>query len=158
MAKKKEVETVEELTPKQEMFCQEYLIDLNAKQAAIRAGYSENAAQEQGSRLLSYAKVQAKIEELQNVRLKRLNISQDYVITTIIDTIERCKQAEPVMIKDMSGIMVESGEYKFDANAVLKGAEMLGKHIGFFEKDNKQSKQDVIITGIKVTDINGDTI
>lgn len=37
------------LTPKQERFCEEYLIDLNATQAAIRAGYSANTAREQGA-------------------------------------------------------------------------------------------------------------
>lgn len=45
------------MTPKQERFVLEYLIDLNAKQAAIRAGHSERCAQEQGSRLLSNARV-----------------------------------------------------------------------------------------------------
>lgn len=146
----------EDLTDKQELFCQEYIIDLNAKQSAVRAGYSEKSAQEQGSRLLSYAKVQDRIQELKKNRLDRLNISQDYVISTIVDTIERCKQAEPVMIKDVDGSWVESGEYKFDANSVLKGAEMLGKHIGFFEKDNKQVKAEFNVinlgNGIKPED------
>lgn len=149
-------ELIEELTDKQELFCQEYIIDLNAKQSAVRAGYSEKSAQEQGSRLLSYAKVQDRIQELKKNRLDRLNISQDYVISTIVDTIERCKQAEPVMIKDVDGSWVESGEYKFDANSVLKGAEMLGKHIGFFEKDNKQVKAEFNVinlgNGIKPED------
>lgn len=143
MAKNKKIEEVkEELSVKQELFCQEYLIDLNAKNSAIRAGYSENTAQEQGSRLLSYVKVQDRIKELQSERLKRVQVTQDYVLKTIIDTVERCKQAEPVMIK-LDGEYVESGEYKFDSNAVLKGAELLGKHIGLFEKDNNQKKTEL---------------
>ncbi|ENG5503925.1 terminase small subunit, partial [Yersinia enterocolitica] len=44
---------MKQLTPKQELFCREYLKDLNATQAAIRAGYSEKTAQVQSSRLLS---------------------------------------------------------------------------------------------------------
>lgn len=143
MGKTKEIEEVkEELSVKQELFCQEYLIDLNAKNSAIRAGYSENTAQEQGSRLLSYVKVQDRIKELQSERLKRVQVTQDYVLKTIIDTVERCKQAEPVMIK-VDGEYIESGEYKFDSNAVLKGAELLGKHIGLFEKDNNQKKTEL---------------
>ena len=56
-----------ELTPKQKRFCQEYLLDYNAKQAAIRSGYSVSTAQEQSSRLLSYPKVQREL-----TRMKRL--------------------------------------------------------------------------------------
>ena len=52
-----------DLTPKQEAFVQEYLIDLNATQAAIRAGYSEKTANEQGSRLLANVKIAKAIAE-----------------------------------------------------------------------------------------------
>ena len=54
------------LTPKQERFVSEYLIDLNATQAAIRAGYSEKTAQEQSSRLLSNVMVQQAVSDAQN--------------------------------------------------------------------------------------------
>ena len=52
------------LSPKQSRFIDEYLIDLNGAQAAIRAGYSPRCAKEQASRLLTYANVQAEIEEM----------------------------------------------------------------------------------------------
>lgn len=119
------------LTDKQEQFCQEYLIDLNATQAAIRAGYSEKTANEQGARLLANVSIQTRLKELQSARQERTEITQDYVLKTIVDTIERCKQAEPVMIKE-DGEWVESGEYKFDSQAVLKGAELLGKHLAMW--------------------------
>lgn len=51
------------MTPKQERFCEEYLIDLNATQAAIRAGYSKKTAKEQASRLLTNVNVQEKLQE-----------------------------------------------------------------------------------------------
>ena len=54
------------LTAKQERFVSEYLIDLNATQAAIRAGYSEKTAQEQSSRLLSNVMVQQAVSDAQN--------------------------------------------------------------------------------------------
>ncbi|MGQ5718480.1 terminase small subunit [Pseudochrobactrum asaccharolyticum] len=54
------------LTAKQERFISEYLIDLNATQAAIRAGYSEKTAQEQSSRLLSNVMVQQAVSDAQN--------------------------------------------------------------------------------------------
>jgi len=64
------------LTDKQELFCREYLIDLNATQAAIRAGYKESSAQEQSSRLLSNVMVQGYIMGL-NLKSpsKRLQLS-----------------------------------------------------------------------------------
>ena len=71
------------LTPKQERFCQEYLIDLNATQAAKRAGYSERTAQEQSSRLLSNAMVQTRIQELQQSRSERTQITADNVLREI---------------------------------------------------------------------------
>lgn len=68
------------LTAKQQRFCDEYLIDLNATQAAIRAGYSPKTANEQGARLLVNVSIQKKIFELQKEREKRTEITQDSVL------------------------------------------------------------------------------
>jgi phage terminase small subunit len=69
-----------ELTPKQLRFVDEYLVDLNATQAAIRAGYSANTAQEQGARLLSNVIVSAAVAERMNERAERTEITQDMVL------------------------------------------------------------------------------
>lgn len=68
------------LTKKQQRFVDEYLIDLNATQAAIRAGYSVKTAQEQGSQNLSKLMVQQAIEEQMAERSKRTEITQDKVL------------------------------------------------------------------------------
>lgn len=68
------------LTPKQERFCQEYIIDLNATRAAKDAGYSEMTADVQGPRLLGNVTVDARIKELQAVRATRTGITQDRVL------------------------------------------------------------------------------
>ena len=68
------------LTPKQARFVEEYLVDLNATQAAIRAGYSAKTAEVQGSRLLGNVKVAAAIREAQEARSERTGITQDEVI------------------------------------------------------------------------------
>src|SRR5688500_13514312 len=68
------------LTDKQLMFCHQYLIDLNATQAAIRAGYSVNTANEQGSRLLANVSIQLKIAELMQERMKRTEVDADWVL------------------------------------------------------------------------------
>lgn len=68
------------LTPKQQRFADEYLVDLNGKQAAIRAGYSEKTAEAQASRLLSNAKVQHYIQKRKQDRVERTEITQDMVL------------------------------------------------------------------------------
>ena len=65
------------LTARRELFCQEYVVDRNAKQAAIRAGYSEATAKQQGSRLLTNADVRARIEHLQAEVAERNRITVD---------------------------------------------------------------------------------
>jgi phage terminase small subunit len=68
------------LTAKQQRFVDEYLIDLNATQAAIRAGYSKKTANEQGSRLLANVSVSAAIHQRMNERSGRVEITQDMVL------------------------------------------------------------------------------
>lgn len=68
------------LTAKQERFISEYLIDLNATQAAIRAGYSEKTATEQASRLLTNVKVQETISKAQNKTATKLEITKDRIV------------------------------------------------------------------------------
>ncbi|PJT21486.1 terminase small subunit [Ochrobactrum sp. 30A/1000/2015] len=68
------------LTPKQERFVAEYLIDLNATQAAIRAGYSEKTATEQGSRLLTNVKVQEAIAKGREKTAAKLEITKERIV------------------------------------------------------------------------------
>lgn len=68
------------LTAKQQRFADEYLVDLNGKQAAIRAGYSEKTAEAQASRLLSNVKVQHYIQKRKQDRVERTEITQDMVL------------------------------------------------------------------------------
>ncbi len=68
------------LTDRQEAFVAEYLIDLNATQAAIRAGYSEKTAQEQGSRLLSNVMVAEAIAEGASKRIRKAEITAQDVL------------------------------------------------------------------------------
>lgn len=130
---------MDELTEKQKRFCEEFMIDLNGTQAAIRAGYSENSANVIASQNLSKLNVQQYLSELKQKRAESLNIDNQWVLKRFIDISERCMQAEPVLINE-NGQWVESGEYKFDASNANKATEMIGKHLGFFEKDNNQLK------------------
>jgi phage terminase small subunit len=126
------------LSAKQAQFVREYLIDLNATQAAIRAGYSAKNADKIGSELLGKTRVAQAVKEAVDARAKRTEITADYVLETIHDTIERCRQAKPVLTQFGQPVMVETpdGEivpaYRFDPAAVLKGCELLGKHLKLF--------------------------
>lgn len=68
------------LTPKQQQFVAEYLIDLNATQAAIRAGYSPKTANEQGARLLANASVAQLVAEGAEKRIRKAEVTAQDVI------------------------------------------------------------------------------
>jgi len=76
------------LTPKQAAFVREYLLDLNATQAAIRAGYSAKTAEQQGPRLLGNVGVSAAIMQAQAGRAERLQVDADWVLRRLADEAE----------------------------------------------------------------------
>jgi phage terminase small subunit len=116
------------LTPKQDMFVREYLIDLNATQAAIRAGYSAKTAEEQGYQLLRKTSVAAAIQAGMDARAAKVGIDGEYVLNGIVKLIERCEQAVPVL--DNEG--KPTGEWRFEGNTAMRGYELLGKHLKMF--------------------------
>lgn len=71
------------LNPKQDAFVAEYLVDLNGKQAAIRAGYSPKGAEVTASKLLRVPKVKIAVQEAQKTRSQRVQISQDAVLNEL---------------------------------------------------------------------------
>lgn len=160
------------LTDKQQCFVDEYLIDLNATQAAIRAGYSAKTADQQGSRMLANVKVKQAIAERMAERSRRTGVNQDRVVielakiafvnisdlvdtdtATILPTARKEDLAciESVKYKQMptkSGDMGVEREVKIASK--LKALELLGKHLGMWsDKFNvtveKSEKLDDII-------------
>lgn len=73
------------LTNKQRRFVEEYLVDLNATQAAIRAGYSAKTAASQGERLLRNVEVAQAIQEAQAKRSERVQVDADYVLARLVE-------------------------------------------------------------------------
>lgn len=122
------------LNEKQKQFCNEYLIDFNGTQAAIRAGYSEKTANRIASRLLSNVDIQVYLKELIENRNERTKITQDEVIRDIIEVKNRCMQKVPVFLLDENG----NNLWKFDAQGANKALDMLARHTGLYEVDNKQ--------------------
>ena len=135
------------LTPKQQRFVEEYLIDLNATQAAIRAGYSAKTAAVIGAENLIKPYIQKAIQEAQNKLTERTEITQDYVLSNIQKVIERCMQQEAVRARDGSPLLVEGPEgdlaclFEFKETGALKGLELLGKHLGLFVDKVQHSGQ-----------------
>lgn len=138
------------LTEKQKRFCQEYLIDLNATQAAIRAGYSKKTAKEQGAQNLSKLNIQKQIQKAIKERENRTEVTQDKVLkelahlgfSNIKDFIESSHEGY-IVFKDMDKISFEEAkaiesvkaDYKnnkveFKLHSKTKTLELLMKHLG----------------------------
>lgn len=103
------------LTPKQQVFVNEYLIDLNATQAAIRAGYSKRNADKIGSELLGKTRVSKAIQEAQEARARKTERTAEDVLR---DIQEWTKEAH------------DNGDLK----TAFKGLELEGKHLGMFKE------------------------
>lgn len=119
------------LNEKQRRFCDEYLIDMNGAQAALRAGYSKKNSNVSASSLLTNPNVVEYLQIRREILTKKLEISQEWVLERLKSVSDRCMTAEPVMIYDGKE-WVESGEYKFDSTGVNRSTELIGKHLGMF--------------------------
>lgn len=141
------------LNEKQKQFCEEYIIDLNGTQAAIRAGYSEKTANRIASELLTKLDIQEYICELKNKRSERVKYSQDELMRDILEVKNRCMQANPVLDKEGN----ETGIWKFDSNGANKALDMLAKHVGFYETDNKQKAFNISVNR-EAVEVEGNSI
>lgn len=125
------------LTAKQQMFVKEYLVDLNATQAAIRAGYSAKTAGVIGDENLKKPEIASAIQSAMDSRSQRTEITADYVLAGIQEIAERCLQRVPVMDgrgEDRKQATDEEGRHvwTFDAAGANKAFENLGKHLKLF--------------------------
>lgn len=109
------------LTEKQKRFCEEYLIDLNATQAALRAGYSKKTSDRIASENLRKLEVQEYLKKLMAERSERTEITADNVL----------KELEKVAFADVE----ISGREK------IKALELIGKHLGLFTDQNKLQEE-----------------
>lgn len=108
------------LTEKQKLFGKEYIVDLNATQAAIRAGYSEKTARAIGAENLTKPDIQAYIKGLIDNRSKKTEISAEWVVQQLKENHELARQLG-------------------DLPPSNKALEMLGKHLGIFTEKIEHS-------------------
>lgn len=157
------------MTEKQKRFCDEYLIDLNATQAAIRAGYSVDTAKEIGCENLTKPNIQEAIAKAMAERSRRTGINQDRIVlelakmafvnaNDLIDTSNgsirpgasqddlACIQS--VKVKTSLGASGTSTEREIKLNDKMKALELLGKHLGMWnDKIDVKVALPVVISG-----------
>ena len=134
------------LNERQKRFCDEYLIDLNATQAAIRTGYSEKTAYSQGQRLLKHVEIKAYIEQRMAEKEKELIADQDEILK-YLTAVLRGESFSSVLSMCGDGCQ-EVIEKQPDEKERLKAAELLGKRYSLFtDKVNVDGAIPVVIAG-----------
>lgn len=171
------------LTDKQEMFCREYLIDLNATQAAIRAGYSEKTANRIAANLLSKVDIQDRISALKQERTNRTEISADYVLNRlkeideldVLDIIsDDLSSFKPInewpkawrisisgfdmkrMLSGGDGEPIEVITEKIKWPDKVKNLEMIGRHINVKAWEKSESNVNVTVEDKRAEDLSDD--
>jgi phage terminase small subunit len=161
------------ITEKQDLFCREFIVDFNAYQAAVRAGYSPKAARQQASRLLTNENITARIAELKLERIERVNVSADDVVRELVslgfwniktfvgddNVIKELKGLRDDQTKPVLGLKVKERtnvDGSIEITTELKLADKhgalvsLGRHLGIFEVDNKQKgASQTVMVGFK---------
>ena len=128
------------LTPKQDMFIKEYLIDLNATQAAIRAGYSPDTAYSIGQENLKKPEIKEALDKAKQERQDLLDLDAYWVLRRFKDISDRCMQATPVMFFNrITKEWENTGEYEFDSAGANKATEMIAKHLRICPDTNEHT-------------------
>lgn len=151
------------LTPKQIKFIDEYLIDLNATQAAIRAGYSKKTAQRIGSENLSKPLIQEEIQKRRNKLQSKCEITQERVLRELaaiafasgadfakvvtggtFDTVKMIPtdKIPPEKLAAIAGMKMTANGVEVKLHDKVRALEMLGKYLGLFDGSGGQEKSD----------------
>lgn len=138
------------LRGRKEEFCQQYTLCYEGKKAAILAGYAEKSAAKQASMLLKETAVVERIREIQKELAERTMLTRERIVMELLDVLAICKAAKPVEVWSYTEHrMVETGEYQIDSKGAAKALELLGRHLGMFDKrdDDSGAGGPVYITG-----------
>jgi len=160
-----------DLTDKQKRFCEEYVIDFNGLQAAIRAGYAKNSAAGQASELLTKPNISSYVKQLQSKlgeacsvsaqdiieELKKIAFSDINNLLSAGNTIKDITTLENRISAAVSSIKVTekpdgTQNVELKLHDKLSGIDKLARHIGLYEKDNKQLATEKRSAFIKLAD------
>ena len=118
---------MKKLNPKQKRFCEEYIIDLNASAAAVRAGYTEKSARVTASKMLTNANIEAYIQSLSAKHTEKTGITADWVLNGIKELTDRLLKMD-------------------DPKAAFKGYELGGKYLTLFSDKVDHTSSDGSMT------------
>ena len=141
---------MEKMTAKQKRFCDEYLVDLNATQAAIRAGYSKRSAGVIAVENLKKPNIKAYIEKRMDEKEKALIADQDEVLKYLTEVLRGQSKSEEIVIENIGDFTSEARTMKKAPSEKdrLKAAELLGKRYGLYtDKVNLNDAVPVVIAG-----------
>lgn len=135
------------LTAKQQRFCDEYLIDLNATQAAIRAGYSEKNARNIASENLAKPNIKAYIDERMAEKESQLIATQDEVLKYLTSVLRGESQSTEIVVEGTGDGCSEARTLKKEPSEKdrLRAAELLGKRYGLYT-DKVETDVDMALT------------
>lgn len=151
------------MTPKQQRFCDEYLVDLNATQAALRAGYSKKTAYSIGVENLRKPEIQAEIQKRQNRLRNKLEITQEKVLQELaaiafangsdfakvvnigsLPTVEMIPTDElpPEKLPAIAGIKTTQTGVEVKLHDKVKALELIGKYLSLFDGAAEQGQSE----------------
>lgn len=144
------------LTARQNRFVSEYLVDLNATQAAIRAGYSPASARQHACRLLMKEEVKSAVSVAMEKRAKRTELCQDEVIEDLRELRDICMGRKAVKImtivknaREGTAEPVEVEGMMFEPSSANRALELLGKHMKMFtDKMDMTSNGQTLQSGV----------
>lgn len=133
----------DKLEPKEEAFCQAYVSMRKKKDAAIAAGYSATSAPQIAWQLLQKSEIQRRIAAIEAECSEHWIVDSNWVLSQFVNTYRKCSRPEAVRTYNHETQKVEeTGEYKFDSTGAIGALNSIAKHIGFFQIDNNQKKQE----------------
>lgn len=165
------------LTPRQALFCKEYVIDFKGKDAAIRAGFSPRAADQQASRMLTVDKIRKEVDRLRREKEKRLEASADFVVRELMriakldirkafnkdGSLKDMKRLPEDVARAISGVDIDElfdgrGEdrkmigynKKLRLCDKVKALELLGQHFGQFKPKDETNRPELRITLLQI--------
>lgn len=123
------------LTPKQEKFVQGLFTGMSQREA-YKSAYDcakmkDATIDKRASEIAQKGEIKGRLKELQENLAMRNTVSVEWVLNNLKEVVERCMQAEPVLIRD-GDEWIESGEYQFAHSGANKSLELIGKHLGMF--------------------------
>jgi phage terminase small subunit len=136
------------LNTKQQAFVEEYIVDLNGSQAAIRAGYAKRSSTVTAAQLLAKPNIKAAVDKLMAERSERTKIDAEWVLKASKDLYDKCMQIQPVLDKDGR----PTGDFRFEHTGAGKALDLIGKHVGV-QAFREQMQQDITSGGKPIVNV-----